>query len=85
MEKPKLKELSLEQLKKKEKSLKMFIGIFIPLIIGLFFFVIRDYLNGKEMNWAILTIAICTLGGPATIYPELKEVQKEIRARSEFR
>jgi hypothetical protein len=85
MGKTKLKELSFEQLKKKEKSLKMFIGIFIPLIIGLFFFVIRDFLNGKEMDWVILTSAICTLGGPATIYPELKEVQNEIRARSEFR
>jgi hypothetical protein len=85
MEKPKLQELSLEQLKKKEKSLKIFIGIFIPLVVGLFFFVIQDYLNGEEIDWAIVTIAICTLGGPATFYPELKEVQKEIGARSEFR
>lgn len=81
MEKPKLEELSLEQLKKKEKSHKMMIGIFIPLIIGLFFFVIRDYLNGKEMDWPILTIAICTLAGPVTTYPELKKVQEEISAR----
>lgn len=60
----------------------MLIGVFIPLIIGLFSFIIMDYFNGEEMDLAILTIAICTLGGPVIIYPELKEVLKEIKARS---
>ncbi len=78
----KLEDLTKEQLTNKEKSLKMFIGIFIPLIIGLFYFVLRDYFKGEEMDWSILTIAICTLGGPATLYPELKEVQKELKTRS---
>lgn len=82
MEKEKLKELSLDQLKKKEKSLKVFIGIFIPLIIGLFYAVIRDYVNGDEMDISILIIAICTLGGPAALYPELKEVKKELSTRN---
>lgn len=81
MAKEKLKEQSIDELKKKEKGLKTFIGIFIPLIIGLFFFVIRDYLKGEEMDWSILTIAICTLGGPATLYPQLKEVQNELMIR----
>lgn len=81
MAKEKLKEQSIDELKKKEKGLKTFIGIFIPLIIGLFFFVIRDYLQGEEMDWSILTIAICTLGGPATLYPQLKEVQNELMTR----
>ncbi|MEL7123229.1 MAG: hypothetical protein AAFO07_27520 [Bacteroidota bacterium] len=57
------------------------IGIFIPLIIGLFFFGIRNYLIKEEIDWPLLTIAICTLGGPATIYPELKEVRKELKSR----
>lgn len=78
----KLEDLSKEQLTNKEKSLKVFIGIFIPLIIGLFYFVLRDYFKGEEMDWSIITIAICTLGGPATLYPELKEVQKELKTRS---
>lgn len=78
----KLEELSKEQLTNKEKSLKVFIGIFIPLIIGLFYFVLRDYFKGEEMDWSIITIAICTLGGPAALYPELKEVQKELKTRS---
>ncbi len=78
----KLEDLTKEQLTNKEKSLKMFIGIFIPLIIGLFYFVLRDYFKGEEMDWSILTIAICTLGGPATLYPELKEVQKELKTRN---
>ena len=82
MEKTKLKELTKEQLKGKEKSLKGFIIVFIPLIIGLFYFVFTDYLNEKEIDFSILTIAICTLGGPAVLYPELKEVRKELESRS---
>lgn len=81
MAKEKLKEQSVEQLTAKAKSLKLFIGIFIPLILGLFFFIIREYVNGEELDWAMITIAICTLGGPATLYPELKEVQEELKAR----
>lgn len=82
MKKEKLDALSIEQLKKKEKGYKAFIVVFIPIIIGLFFSVIKDYINGVEMDFAILTIAICSLGGPATMYPELKEVQKEIKKRT---
>lgn len=81
MAKEKLKEQSVEQLTAKAKSLKLFIGIFIPLILGLFFFIIREYVNGEELDWAMITIAICTLGGPATLYPELKEVQQELKTR----
>ena len=82
MSKENIKESSTEQLKAKEKSMKVFIGIFIPLIIGLFYFVIRSYINDEEMDWSIVTIAICTLGGPAILYPELKEIQNELRLRS---
>jgi len=82
MKKDKLKELTKEQLKGKEKSLKGFIIVFIPIIIGLFYFVLRDYFSGKEIDFSILTIAICTLGGPAVLYPELKEVRKELKNRS---
>jgi len=73
--------MSAEQLKAQEKSLKLFIGVFIPLIFFLFYFVLRDYFNGEELDWSILTIAICTLGGPAVLFPELREVQKELKAR----
>jgi len=68
-------------LKEKEKELKIFIGVFIPIILGLFFFVIRDYFKGEEVDFSGLTIAICALVGPAVLYPELKEVQKELRSR----
>jgi len=81
MAKTKLQDLSIEQLKEKEKGLKIFIGVFIPIILGLFFFVIRDYFKGEEVDSSGLTIAICALGGPAVLYPELKEVQKEIKTR----
>lgn len=61
--------------------MKMLIGISLPLIVILFFFILRDYILFKEMDWSIFTIAICTLGIPATLYPELKKVQKELTSR----
>lgn len=82
MDKTKLKSLSIEELRKKEKSLKLLIGIFIPIILGLLFFVIRDYVIDEEFNWAILTIVICTIGGPVSVYPELKAVREELSLRN---
>ncbi|PHI21160.1 hypothetical protein CEQ90_03835 [Lewinellaceae bacterium SD302] len=81
MKKDDLAKLSIEELKAKEKSLKIFVGVFIILIILLFFFLIRAYLDGAALDWSIMTIAICSLGGPAALYPELKQVQAEIKAR----
>ena len=82
MAKEKWKELSIEQLTQKEKNIKGLFWIFVPLIIGLFYFIIRNYFNGEEIDWSMLTIAICALGGSATLYPELKKVQKELKSRS---
>ncbi len=82
MAKAKLEELSVEQLKAKRKSLKLFIGLFLLLIVGLFYFIIRDYLAGNEIDWSIFTIAVCTIGGPATLYPDLQEVRKELTTRN---
>lgn len=81
MAKENLTNLSREELEKKAKGLKMFMLFFVPLILGLVFFLVRDYLNGEEMDWSLFTIAICTLGGPATLYPQWKEVQDELNAR----
>ena len=50
-------------------------GVCVPIIIGLFYFVMRDYLDGKEMNFENLTIFICALGGPAILYLEWKAVR----------
>jgi hypothetical protein len=81
MAKEKLEDLSTEELEKKEKGLKVFIGIFVLLIIGLFYPVIRSFIIGEEVDWAIFTIAICTLGGPATLYPEWVKVRKALQSR----
>jgi len=82
MKKDDLKTLSVAQLKAKAKNHKVFIGIFIPIIAALFFFGTRDYFDGGELDWSTITIAICTLGGPATLYPELNEIQTELRERN---
>ncbi|MEL7144766.1 MAG: hypothetical protein AAFO69_00250 [Bacteroidota bacterium] len=81
MAKENLKELTSEQLKSKEKNLKALIIVFIPLIAGLLYFVFRSYFTEEGIDFSILTIAICTIGGPVVVYPELKEVQKELKTR----
>ena len=82
MDKFKLKGLSVEDLKKKEKSHKTLIGVFIPLILALAFFAIREYVKEDNFDWASTTILICTIGGAASIYPELKAVQEELTRRN---
>ena len=81
MDKTKLKVLTTEDLKKKEKAHKTLIGIFIPLVIALIFFLVRDYTRGEELDWTTITITICTIGGAVSIFPELKAVQEELESR----
>lgn len=81
MDEEKLKDLSVEELQKKERSLKGLIVLFILLIIGLSYPLGRNYFNGEEIDMSLLIIAICTLSGPATFYPQLKEVKKELKLR----
>jgi hypothetical protein len=81
MAKEEWSKLPVEELKKKEKGIKGLLLVFVPIIIGLFYAVIRNYWAGEETDWSILTIAICSLAGPATLYPQLKEVREEIKSR----
>ena len=80
MNKEELSKLSDEALKKKSKDTKTLIGIFIPLILGLLFFGIRDYTNG-ETNTPITIITICTIGGMISLFPGLKSIQEELKNR----
>lgn len=83
MKKEALEKLTTKELEKKAKSHKTLIGIFIPLIIALFFFVIRDYFKNDEMEISSLTIAICTVGGLVSVIPELKKVQEVLKERNQ--
>lgn len=78
MKKDKLDSLTKEQLEAKAKSIKLMIGIFIVLILALTFFTVRDYMIGKELDWAIITIIICTIGGPVSVYPELQQIKEKL-------
>jgi len=82
MEKDKLKELTAAELQSKSRNLKGFIGLMLLLGFFLLFNVIRAYLNGEELDMAITIIAICTFGGAASLYPQLKEVQEEMKRRT---
>jgi hypothetical protein len=81
MKKSDLENLTKDQLEKKISGKKILAGIFIPLTIALFYFGIRGYFNGDELDWSAITIAICCIGGFASVYPELKLFQEELRSR----
>ncbi|MEM7574693.1 MAG: hypothetical protein AAF433_17440 [Bacteroidota bacterium] len=75
-----LKQLSDEALKKKAQGLKTMVGIFIPLVLALLFFGVKDYMEGRaETSTTIITI--CTIGGLVALLPDLRKVQKEVRNR----
>ena len=82
MKKEDLQKLTVEQLRAKEKSSKTLFIIFIPLVLGLFYFALRDFVSdGGEINIATFTIAICSLGGMASLFPDIKAIQQELKVR----
>lgn len=81
MNESQIQALSDGALKNNLRSRKLFVGVFLVLIAALFYFPISDYLNGKEVDWATLTIAICTIGGLVTIWPEYAAFRKEVKRR----
>jgi hypothetical protein len=81
MEKNNLKDLTNDELEKKEKSLKSILGILTVPTVLLLFFLIRDSLNGEEIEMSLMIIAICSIGGGMSIYPQIKAVQQEMSRR----
>lgn len=79
--KTKWTELTETELQKKEKNTRSLFWVFLPIIFVLFGFIIRDYRIGQEIDWSILTIAICSLAGPALLYPEWKSIREELQKR----
>ena len=82
MKKTDLQHLTDEELKKKERNAKTLIGIFIPIILGLLYFGLRDYINGEKADMPVLIIAICSIGGMVSVFPDLKAVRTELKNRN---
>lgn len=82
MKKEEIKKITTESLKKKLKAHKTLTILLAVLTFLLFAFVLKGYYDGVEMDFALLTIAICTLGGFASVYPELKMLQTELKQRN---
>ena len=80
MKNEELTKLSNEELKKKEKNMKTLMGLFIPIILGLLYFGVRDYLDDK-INTPITIITICSIGGLTSLFPGLKRIQEELKSR----
>ena len=81
MKEEELKNLNVDELRKKEKSTKVLIGLFITMIAAFFYLLFRDYMAGVEIDKINLVIAICTIGGLVSVIPDLKSIQKELTER----
>jgi hypothetical protein len=81
MNESKLKKLTKEELVNKEKGTKAFMVFFVLIILALGFFVTRDYLKTNEMDMPTLIITICSIGGLASLFPELKKIREELEER----
>lgn len=81
MGKKDIKELSSEELRKKEQSLKTILVLFLVIVLALLFFVFRDYFQGEELNLPVLIITITSIGGMASVWPQYQAIQQEKKAR----
>lgn len=81
MGRKKLQEYSIEELKKSQSSNRTLFGIFIPVIIALFYFSIDEYLTGEAANMPNVIIIICSIGGMVSLWPTLKAIKKELKSR----
>jgi hypothetical protein len=82
MEKSELQKLTTEELQKKAKTNKILIGLFIPCILAFCYVIYSDYSQGKAMDMPNLIIAICSVGGLASVIPTLKAINQELKERS---
>lgn len=76
-----LKNITTEELIKKEEDQKMFVGIFIGAAIALIFFAWLDYYREGNIEKTTIGILICTFGGMFSLLPGLKAVRKELKSR----
>lgn len=76
MKQKELDKLTFDELKKKEKSIKIFIGFFILIILALLFFIFDDYFAGEKIEFPILIITITSIGGLVSLFPTLKTIKK---------
>ena len=72
--------LSDEVLAQKLKTTKAMVGIFIVLILGLLYFEISAYQEGKSVS-PMSIITLCAIGGLVSLLPDLKKYQAEISKR----
>lgn len=77
MDKEKLKQLTKEELQKKEKNTKSAMVWFVVLLLALAFFSLKDY----QMDASDAILLFCPLGGLASLFYELKPIQEELASR----
>jgi len=81
MENKDLSGLTDEDLKNKLKGLRSLSWICLLAAAFLLFFIIRDSLNGNDLETSLLIIAICSIGGGVSLSPQIKEIKAEMERR----
>lgn len=82
MENENQKNQTNEELKKKLSGLRALHWICLVAAAFLLIFIIRDSLNGEELDTSLLIIAICSIGGGVSVSPQIKQIKEELKNRS---
>ncbi|MEM9835537.1 MAG: hypothetical protein AAF828_03490 [Bacteroidota bacterium] len=76
-----LEDFTDEDLKRKAKSHQFMMGLLLALAVALFYFGIMEYVKSDKTDLPNVIIAICTLGGFFSVYPEWRAIKKELKKR----
>jgi hypothetical protein len=71
-----------DELNKKLSGLRAIYWICLVAAAFLLIFIIRDSLNGEELDTSLLIIAICSIGGGVSLSPQIKQIKEQLEGRS---
>ena len=83
MKEDELLSLTDEDLKRRLNGRKTLMWVFVPIILGLVYFIVDGMVKGKDLDLPIVIIVITSIGGLVSLFPEYTAIQKEINRRSE--
>ena len=83
MSEEKLQQSSTQDLHKKKKSHGVLMGLLTALSVALSYFLIRNWLQDNDFDFATATIIICTIGGLVSMIPEWNTINKILKTRKD--
>lgn len=81
MTKEELKELTTDQLKSKAKGIKTLMFLFVPVILGLAYFFVKEMIESGDKDISVLVTIVCSVIGMLSLVPALRKIKEELGNR----